>query len=144
MAPTTVTKLGAVLPVDEVHFLDAHTFPGLPGSWMPGTPIAFDSLGVDASDPEALVAFEQAAEDAGALLQYGTFEFEPDPEPLDERLVALRKLKVPALLAYAAEIGVDAAVLDQISKPKTSKQTIIDAIAAAGDANPESEPEEEA
>jgi hypothetical protein len=139
MAPNTISKPGAVLPVDEVHFLDAHVFPALPGVYFPGVPVALDKVGVDTNDPAAVEAFKTAAAEAGAPLEFDDFVFEADPTPADEWRESLKKLKVPALVSAAREAGVAAEQLDAFQKPGVSKDTIIDAIAAAG--APQSEEE---
>jgi folylpolyglutamate synthase/dihydropteroate synthase len=139
MAPNTISKPGAVLPVEAVHFLDAHVYPALPGQWFPGVPVALDKIGVDVNDPDAVEAFKAAAAAAGAPLEYDDFEFEADPTPVNEWRESLKKLKVPALVSAARDAGVAAEQLDALQKPGVSKDTIIDAIAAAG--APQSEEE---
>ncbi len=133
MAPSLVSKQGAVMASEHASFNDIHIFPGVPGRWMPDVPVALDAMGVDVNDPGAVVAVKQAAAAAGLVLEFGVYEFELPPEPEDDRVAALKKLRVPALLDEAKKAGVSDEQLEALSQTGVTKAQIIDAIVAVAE-----------
>lgn len=119
---------GLVLPVDAVSDLETTTFPGFPGTFTPGEPVALADLGFDSED-EAFALVEELQlplEPAKAELS--------TPPATEEELAAARAEKLSALkvddLKQLAPAGLEL---------PTRKDEIVDALAAAGVEAPDEE-----
>ena len=85
------TEAGLVLPVDAVSGTFPHTFPGFPGVFEPGVPVALSALGLSQKDARALVKelglpLKEAQVDVAdePPLEDGMAASEPEVSPLAE------------------------------------------------------------